>query len=222
MTNAIRKELAEGSKNSNFVRNVFVNEYPRLVAIFEALCGRIIKHVNAASSAPFLTSSVAVQTIVPASYASFTSACRSELVAALSSFHTAFLTRAVKLLNEPVKLMFSTQHTVPSRSDVSALISVIDEHLTLIKDAHEDVQLSVCTLIQEAVCLFVEHSEKMAKKDPDRNIFPTGAGATPNHVQRTNSELYNIGHHLSKTLFWPTFGGYSLLRTHKHTLAAAR
>jgi hypothetical protein len=44
-TFVIEKELIKGSSNSNFIRNVFVNEFPRLAAVFEVLFGRIRKHI---------------------------------------------------------------------------------------------------------------------------------------------------------------------------------
>jgi hypothetical protein len=33
----LKKHILSGSSNSNFIRNVFVNEFPRLAAVFEVL-----------------------------------------------------------------------------------------------------------------------------------------------------------------------------------------
>lgn len=180
LTAIVSSELTHGSQSSSFVRGVFVNEFPRLASIFETLFTRIVKQQ--------LGSSLSTPSLAASQPEAFGAQSREALLGGLQVFRTGFLAHSLRELTDPVNLMFGGTQMVPSRSDVSALISKMHEQMALVKDSSPDLQDAVCEGVVQAIGQFEARCLALLQKAEPR--------VTP--ALRTNSELFNIACFLVK------------------------
>jgi hypothetical protein len=184
-----------GHSSHNFLRTIFVNEYPRFHTLFErGVFERVSKYCASANVASAsLSLAPAAGTVVNGAAAVVHDAPSSSsipppllssdtdrhaLLSTLLPFFQLFLSRTLTALTTPVTLMFTAHEghgslaTVPSRSDVSSYLSVVHASIeTIVESRDEEVHMHVCRAIAKSATLLMSHAEGMLHTAVDRDVF---------------------------------------------------
>jgi len=151
---AIAKAFASQMKSaftaSSFVKEIFTMGYPKLYSMIENLLERISRDTD-------------VKGVLPA----ITSAGKEQIVSAVEIFQSAFLGHCLSRLSDLVNNVFpmSSRGSVPSREQISRIISRIQEEIEAVQ---MDARLTLLVLreIGKVLLLFAERAEyQVNRKD---------------------------------------------------------
>jgi len=180
----------------NFIRTIFVNEYPRLHALFSRLFERLQSYCNSANASMAATDAARSGRNSTSTLSAFHSSQsdasstpppmlsddlhRPQLLSCLLPFMQLYLSRTLNAVNEPVALMFPSNHPsgaaapVPSRADVSTLIRAITDAVSGVSefpDPYDEVQKHVCKAVSKSIASFEKHCRSMMIEEMDRDMF---------------------------------------------------
>ena len=167
----LQQELEATSRSSSFVKNVFVNEYPRLHGAFAAMLQRL-----KGEGRELLR-------------------CLHSFEQAYIAKTLTKLNEPLQLMNTSATTTSpSAPVPPPSRSDVNALLHAVNDALGAIHDNDEELQSAVCANVGRALSTFAAHCERLLNVSDDREMLGgsgTGAAASGlSAVQKANAELF--------------------------------
>uniref|UniRef100_H2YD78 Conserved oligomeric Golgi complex subunit 5 n=1 Tax=Ciona savignyi TaxID=51511 RepID=H2YD78_CIOSA len=191
----LKKELT----TSNFVKQAFEGEYPKLLRLVNELWAKLSSHrkiiegscdVSSDKSSPFpIQSSIPDQS--DDSYNSET-----ELKSCLVDFERAYLQRSLSRLFDPINLVFPTGgRTPPSDDEIESIIKTIQSELNV---ASVDPALgsSVAKNVAKTIQLFAVKSEQLIQTQGDASQVI----APPTTAQSRNIAVVNSLYILQKSL----------------------
>lgn len=152
---AISKAFASQMKSaftaSSFVKEIFTMGYPKLYAMIENLLERISRDTD-------------VKGVLPA----LNSAGKEQIISAVEIFQSAFLGHCLSRLSDLVNNVFpmSSRGSVPSREQISRIISRIQEEIEAVQ---MDARLTLLVLreIGKVLLLFAERAEYQISTGPE-------------------------------------------------------
>ncbi|KAK2377715.1 conserved oligomeric Golgi complex subunit [Trifolium repens] len=152
---AIAKAFASQMKSaftaSSFVKEIFTMGYPKLYSMLENLLEKISRDTD-------------VKGVLPA----INSAGKEQIVSAIEIFQSAFLGHCLSRLSDLVNNVFpmSSRGSVPSREQISRIISRIQEEIEAVQ---VDARLTLLVLreIGKVLLLFAERAEYQISTGPE-------------------------------------------------------
>ena len=167
--------LFNAQAKSNFVKQTFEGEYPKLVKLYEELWSKLKYTSN-----QYILSSVHLEIDGNSEIIEqviFKDDMEDGLRESLAQFETAYLARSLSRLFDPINLMFSSQQ--PNSEEVATVINVITSELTI---ASVDTRLmtAVTRNITKAVSLFCVKCEAVIDSEDSQVIGQPSPGQLVN------------------------------------------
>ena len=143
LVKAFATQMKSAFTASSFVKEIFTNGYPKLFSMMENLLERISCDTD-------------VKGVLPA----ITSEGKDQIVAAIETFQLAFLASCLSRLSDLVNSVFpfSSRGTVPSKEQISRILSRIQEEIEAVQ---LDARLTLLVLreISKVLLLIAERVE---------------------------------------------------------------
>ncbi|GKV35165.1 hypothetical protein SLEP1_g43469 [Rubroshorea leprosula] len=165
LVKAFASQMKSAFTASSFVKEIFTNGYPKLFSMIENLLEGISRDTD-------------VKGVVPA----ISSGGKDQMVAAIATFQTAFLTSVLGRLSDLVNSVFpvSSRGSVPSKEQISRITSRIQEEIEAVQ---LDARLTLLVLreISKVLLLIAERAEYQISAGPEARQV-TGP-ATPAQIK---------------------------------------
>ncbi|GLU06683.1 hypothetical protein SLE2022_236890 [Rubroshorea leprosula] len=165
LVKAFASQMKSAFTASSFVKEIFTNGYPKLFSMIENLLEGISRDTD-------------VKGVVPA----ISSDGKDQMVAAIATFQTAFLTSVLGRLSDLVNSVFpvSSRGSIPSKEQISRITSRIQEEIEAVQ---LDARLTLLVLreISKVLLLIAERAEYQISAGPEARQV-TGP-ATPAQIK---------------------------------------
>uniref|UniRef100_A0A2P2IXJ7 Conserved oligomeric Golgi complex subunit 5 n=1 Tax=Rhizophora mucronata TaxID=61149 RepID=A0A2P2IXJ7_RHIMU len=149
LVKAFASQMKSAFSASSFVKEIFTMGYPKLFSLIENLLERVSQDTDVKGALP----AVSLEG-------------KSQMIAAIEIFQTAFLTSCLSRLSDLVNNVFpvSSRGSVPSKEQISRIISRIQEELEAVQ---LDGRLTLLVLheIGKVLLLLAERAEYQVKSD---------------------------------------------------------
>ncbi|XWS09351.1 hypothetical protein CRYUN_Cryun40dG0077700 [Craigia yunnanensis] len=165
LVKAFATQMKSAFTASSFVKEIFTNGYPKLFSMIENFLERILRDTD-------------VKGVLPA----ITSEGKDQMVAAIETFQMAFLASCLSRLSDLVNSVFpfSSRGTVPSKEQISRILSRIQEEIEAVQ---LDARLTLLVLheISKVLLLIAERAEYQISTGPEARQI--SGPATPAQVK---------------------------------------
>ncbi|XP_071153138.1 conserved oligomeric Golgi complex subunit 5-like isoform X1 [Mytilus edulis] len=210
ITKMLTTEFHEATEGSTFIKQAFEGEYPKLLRLYNDLWKRL-QQLNPKASTNLADIVVHEDSIVDEDMFSHKSDKydpEKALRNTLCKFETAYLSRSLSRLFDPINLVFATgSMNPPTEQEVESIIKTISSELNV---ASVDTKLSITIAknVAKTVQLFNVKSEQLLSTDGEASqvIGPATQGQTRN--QAVVNTLYLF--HQSVTKVVTSLNNYSL------------
>ena len=118
----VAEEFSKSTKNSNFLKQCFEGEYPKLLRLFNDLSARLSSLSASGSSEEVEAKKLKANLI---------STSEGLTVRVLEPFERSYLSRSLSRLFDPVNLMFSTSGETPTAEEVGQVLKTIASELNV-------------------------------------------------------------------------------------------
>lgn len=212
VTNILTEEFTAAANESSFLKQAFEGEYPKLLRLYNDLWKRL-RQFNVTSNT---TATVSLTDLVMAEsteedfFSQKTSNktgydSEKALRDTLAGFETAYLSRSLSRLFDPINLVFTSGSLNPPTSEeVDSIVKTISSELNV---ASVDSKLSVTVArnVSKTIKLFCVKSEQLLSTDGEASqvIRPATAGQTRNAA--IVNTLYQFHVAVSKVISGLTF-----------------
>lgn len=181
ITKILTDVLADSSAKSNFIKQAFEGEYPKLLRLYLDTWSKLkLVAVQINTSGLIMDDSIKIKD--PFLQQEMCAQFRSSL----EQFEHAYLARSLSRLFDPINLMFSG-NAVPSQDEVITIFSTINNEL---KVSNTEDRLLSATIknVAKTIKLFCVKCEQAAKADADASQIV----AYPTEAQKKNVDIVNI------------------------------
>jgi len=181
ITKILRDVLVNSAGKSNFIKQAFEGEYPKLLRLYLDTWSKLrLNAIQINTTGLIMDDSLVIKD--PFSHEEICTDLRDSL----EQFEHAYLSRSLSRLFDPVNLMFSGG-VVPSQDEVSAIFTTLSNELN-VGSVEQRLFAAVLKNISKTIQLFCVKCEQAAKADADASQvvgYPTDA-------QKQNVQLVNI------------------------------
>jgi len=181
VTEIVTNAFSAAAAKSNFVKQAFEGEYPKLVRLYCELWSRL-----RSTSQQYSTTTLQVEDTIVIEDPFTSNTMSSGLRSSLAQFEHAYLARSLSRLFDPVNLMFSGG-AVPSQDEVSQVFATLASELG-IASVEDRLAMAVYKNIVKTVQLFCVKCEQSIKADADASQVI----GYPTEAQKRNVSVVNI------------------------------
>ncbi|XP_046839867.1 conserved oligomeric Golgi complex subunit 5-like [Xenia sp. Carnegie-2017] len=167
-TETLREELTSAANKSPFLKQAFEGEYPKLLRLYNELWARL-RQFHLTNSANNLYTGGVAEVVYGVFHIYQESDISPEdlLRNSLSGFESAYLSRSLSRLFDPINLVFPAgAQAPPSKEDVAGIVKTIASEMNV---ANVDVGLSVSVSrnVEKTLQLYTAKSEQLLVTSPD-------------------------------------------------------
>ncbi|XP_055958266.1 conserved oligomeric Golgi complex subunit 5 [Patella vulgata] len=207
VTTMLLTEFTDSAETSSFLKQAFEGEYPKLLRLYNDLWKRLhqfsVSMVNAGSN---MSDTGIVEedghndeffTLTSKSKDSYDS--EKALRNTLSKFETAYLSKSLSRLFDPINLVFSSNQNPPTTEEVENIIKTINSELN-VSAVDNKLSITVAKNVANTIKLFCVKSEQLLSTDGEASqvIGPPTSGQTRNAA--VVNTLYQLHQSLTKVI----------------------
>ncbi|XP_065197441.1 conserved oligomeric Golgi complex subunit 5-like [Sycon ciliatum] len=131
-THILQQQLGESCADSSSMKQALEGEYPKLLRLIKALWARVLqlRSADAATIQPSTASPLFAMSFLDSDHAS--SVAEKQLRSSVSSFESAYLSRSLSQLLDPINLSFPVgSKQAPATQDLTSIIKTISNELNI-------------------------------------------------------------------------------------------
>ena len=181
LTKLLKDVLVSSAVKSNFIKQAFEGEYPKLLRLYLDLWSKLrLSALQANTTGLVMDESLVIKDPF------LNEELSQELRGSLEQFEHAYLARSLSRLFDPVNLMFSGKG-IPSQEEVGSIFATLSSEIN-IGSVEQRLASAVLKNVSKTIKLFCVKCEQAAKADSDASQvvgYPTDA-------QKQNVQLVNI------------------------------
>ncbi|XP_065066714.1 conserved oligomeric Golgi complex subunit 5-like isoform X2 [Rhopilema esculentum] len=181
--------LSRAAQDSTFIKQAFEGEYPKLLRICNDLWARVAQFKsNQSLSAQSNDHVIGITADI-----STKSSARLMLKNSLMTFETAYLSRSLSRLFDPINLVFpSGAQNVPSKDELNSIIKTMSSELN-VATVDQELFILLARNIAKTVQLYVTKCEQLITASPEASQLSGGL----TNAQILNAEVANSLYQLS-------------------------
>ncbi|XP_044182352.1 conserved oligomeric Golgi complex subunit 5-like [Acropora millepora] len=164
VTSILTQEFAQAVQGSTFLKQAFEGEYPKLLRLYNDLWSRLQHFSSTSSNMPAVSMMSQMEpsfSLFPSSGDEFSLSPEQALKKSLAPFETAYLSRSLSRLFDPINLVFpSGARNAPSKEELASIAKTIGSELSV---ASVDVGLTttVAKNVAKTVQLYTAKCEQL-------------------------------------------------------------
>ncbi|KAK2555597.1 Conserved oligomeric Golgi complex subunit 5 [Acropora cervicornis] len=164
VTSILTQEFAQAVQGSTFLKQAFEGEYPKLLRLYNDLWSRLQHFSSASSNMPAVSMMSQMEpsfSLFPSSGDEFSLSPEQALKKSLAPFETAYLSRSLSRLFDPINLVFpSGARNAPSKEELASIAKTIGSELSV---ASVDVGLTITVAknVAKTVQLYTAKCEQL-------------------------------------------------------------
>ncbi|KAM7439206.1 Conserved oligomeric Golgi complex subunit [Porites harrisoni] len=163
VTQTLTQEFAQAAQASTFLKQAFEGEYPKLLRLYNDLWTRLQQYSSASNSTSV---SLGIQLepsfgLFPASEDDFSLSPEQALKKSLAPFETAYLSRSLSRLFDPINLVFpSGARNPPSKEELTSIAKTIGSELS-VASVDAGLTITVARNVAKTVQLYSAKCEQL-------------------------------------------------------------
>ncbi|KAK7101689.1 conserved oligomeric Golgi complex subunit 5-like isoform X2 [Littorina saxatilis] len=209
VTRMLTREFHEASESSSFLKQTFEGEYPKLLRLYSDLWRRlqqfsltmtVTPSAGAAELVPAQGAEKEDDIFVPADKASIAYDSEKALRDTLADFETAYLSRSLSRLFDPINLVFTSNNCDPPISEeVENIVKTISSELN-VSSVDTKLSITIAKNVSKTIQLFCVKSEQLLCTDGEASqvIGPPSPGQNRNSA--TVNTLFHFHQAVTKVL----------------------
>ncbi|KAL8566375.1 hypothetical protein ACOMHN_049333 [Nucella lapillus] len=210
VTRMLTKEFSDAAESSSFLKQAFEGEYPKLLRLYSDLWRRLQQFSltmavsasagGASELVPPESAEKEEDIFTPSDRASVTYDSEKALRDTLSNFETAYLSRSLSRLFDPINLVFTSSTCDPPTSEeVDNIVKTISSELH-VSSVDMKLSITIAKNVAKTIQLFCVKSEQLLCTDGEASqvIGPASGGQTRNSA--TVNTLFHFHQAVSKVL----------------------
>lgn len=190
VTHILTEEFTAASNDSSFLKQAFEGEYPKLLRLYNDLWKRLRQQFNVSNnvtSTSTLTDLLMVESADEDFFSQKTTNktgydSEKALRDTLAGFETAYLSRSLSRLFDPINLVFTSgSMNPPTAEEVDSIVKTISSELN-VASVDSKLSLTVARNVSKTIKLFCVKSEQLLLTDGEASqvIRPATVGQTRN------------------------------------------
>lgn len=189
LTSTLREEFAGAAQKSPFLKQAFEGEYPKLLRLYNELWSRLQQFAVTASQSNVYTGGVSEVVYGIFHLYQETDTSPEELMKnSLCGFGTAYLSRSLSRLFDPINLVFPAgAEAPPSKEEVAGIVKTIASELN-VANVDPGLSVSVSRNVEKTIQLYTAKSEQLLVTSSD--AYQVDSEATG--AQQKNGVIVNM------------------------------